>query len=257
VFYRVGTDGKNPAAINLKELGGGPSVHGCNVALPTLWLACDGGRGGTYPDCPHGERCSSVELFEPNDSTGSNFRWVTNMSARLGYGVWSANGHGGFFISPSNLTGAEGEIGLWKNSPSFAGFHIRYGADCQATDNCPGFGWDSEIPDMSPDGRYLYLSLPAQGNSTRRVIGRVDLTRPEDEWEFEPLTLQWQLEKKRPSARFPTLSPDGTQVAFVARSERAGEGTVQLFVMPADASRPPRQLTHVPKGQIVRLPVWR
>ena len=265
-LYRLGRDGRNPNEIILNA--GPVAVHGCNVAARTLWLTCDGGRGGAYPasadyiDCPSlpapgTRKCSSVEFYQPVDSSGSSFSWVTNASARLGAGYWNQGGNEALFIGPGEA-GAQGQILVWRNATRTIGtFHARYAEDCQYDDDCPYFGWDSEIPAFSPDGRYIYLSLPDPARTKSRMIGRVNISKPEKDWRFEPLTAKWTARGLFASARFPTVSPDGKAIAFVANSGKPHEGRIQLFVMPANGSRRPRQVTHVPEKQLVRLPTWR
>ena len=107
-------------------------------------------------------------------------------------------------------------------------------------------------PEYSPDGRYIYF------NSARSGAMQIWRARASDGADPEQVTHD-------PARRdwFPHFSPDGKWIVFisfgldVALEDHPPNRDVELRIMPADASAPPRVLTRLFGGQgTINVPSW-
>jgi TolB protein len=88
-------------------------------------------------------------------------------------------------------------------------------------------------PRLSPDGRHV---LYARGSWTEVELFAAERDGSAAHRLNDGKTVAWNAE----------WSPDGTRIAFTSRD---GDGNLQISVVPADGSQPPRQLTHLAKAE--------
>ncbi|MFO7609613.1 MAG: protein kinase [Candidatus Krumholzibacteriia bacterium] len=86
-------------------------------------------------------------------------------------------------------------------------------------------------PAWSPDGRRLAYSSEREGTPAIHTIAVADGRAVGDPFRVTPPGLP---------AQYPCWSPDGTVIAFQGRTSQIPD----VWVVPADGSAPPRQLTH-------------
>jgi hypothetical protein len=205
--------------------------HGCSFSKQ--FLSCQVGN--------------SIHIYDTHFQTIATI----NGPLTLPVGRWAPTGQG--FLYLDGLRPGPHYVSYWsaKDKQTYhLGPNIDYDLDCEMNGNCFGFAWGSELPAWAPDGIRAYFSVPNHADPSKRILGWVDVTTPQQAAIFHPLT-----EKFGRSARYPSVSPDGKNVAFVSFSDNPKEGHIQLFVLRL-ADGKIKQVTHVPVGSIVSNPAW-